>query len=470
VERNHQGGKLFRIPMLGGDPEFVVDGINHAISFSPKDDAQFAFVRYDAQRDETSLIVRSMNDNHEHTLAVRKMPEGFWPIVLWSLDGKCVLAAVFSPSGLPIGNTQLVSINVNDSHQHITKAQPWSWVGKAVWVEGGHSLLIPVLTFNANGPQIWQVSWPDGEVVQITHDGALTYDDLEVDASLSQISAVRTQRQADIWISVDGHAPDRDILIRKGNYFGLAWTTSGNLVSQRVDDSGRADIWSMGSRTKMSHRLTDNDYVEESPVASADGQYLVYGSRQRDGTVHLWRVGQDGGKAIQLTFGRTHDQFPTITPDGQWVLYSSSRGGHDAIWKISINGGEPTPITAGRALKPSISPDGDKIACLYRDTPTGPLSYSTLKADTGQPISSFANIPVGTTVRWSHDGKNLLYVADQNEISNVWSQPIDGGKAEQLTHYREGHIFALAPAPDGRSLALIRGGKSSGLVLMQSDQ
>ena len=335
-----------------------------------------------------------------------------------------------------------------------------------------------MLSIYANGAQIVQVAWPHGETVPITHDTPLTYEDLgaTTTAFSTVISAVRIQRQADIWISIDGN-PATDILVRTGNYFGLAWTRSWSLISQTADDEGKVDLWSIVPRTGSSHRLTSDPYVEESPVASPDGKYLVYGSKRNDGTVHIWRLDQDSANPVQLTSGPAHDQFPDITSDSKEVYFSSSRSGHDAIWKVSIkgsiNGGEPE-LFKDWALKPSISPDGKKIACLYSETPGGPFSYSLLDIATRQKIASFASIPAETNVRWSNDGKDLLYILDRNGVSNVWAQPADGGNPQQRTHYTEGRIFALAPAPHGspygQALALIRGNNRSGLVMMQLER
>ncbi len=82
------------------------------------------------------------------------------------------------------------------------------------------------------------------------------------------------------------------------------------------------------------------------------------------------------------------------------------------------------------------------------------------------------NIPVaGLTVipdplRWTPDGRALLYVATRSGVSNIWSQPIDGGDPVQLTDFRTDRIFAFDWSADGRLLACARGTETNDVVLI----
>jgi len=78
----------------------------------------------------------------------------------------------------------------------------------------------------------------------------------------------------------------------------------------------------------------------------------------------------DGGdQAMRLTSARSRENQAAITPDGQAVIYTSSESGFQALWKVSIAGGDPIQLTQRPARKAAISPDGKLIACEYADDP-----------------------------------------------------------------------------------------------------
>jgi hypothetical protein len=51
-------------------------------------------------------------------------------------------------------------------------------------------------------------------------------------------------------------------------------------------------------------------------------------------------------------------------------------------------------------------------------------------------------------------------------VSNLWSQPTDGGLAKQITNFKTDRILTFAFSPDGRKLALARGKTTSDAVLI----
>jgi serine/threonine protein kinase/Tol biopolymer transport system component len=460
-----QPGTLLRIPVLGSaGSEVVANGIDSPISFSP-DGSRFAFVRYDRAADETSIIVRSTDENRETKLSTRKMPEGFWLCTLWSLDGKFVIGGVFNHAQQGMETTRLISIRLEDLHEEMTPSQDWSWMGWLRWIQGGRSLAVTARRVLENGPQLMQVSWPEGgKAIRITNESQQTYRDLESDAGLNRVSTVRTDRDASIWISNPNDLNQTPEPLAQGVYFGLTWLLSDGIISQ-TDMGGHPDLWLIDSH-HIHHQLTHDTFTEENPVATPDGLYLVYVSNQ-GGTLHLWRSHLDGTDPIRLTSGPYNDRYPAITPDSKWVFFTSSRAGHDAVWKVPIQGGNPEPVTtAGRALRPSISPDGKLMVCQYSSSSNGPLVYSILTIK-GRYLRSFPGISLGTPVRWTPDGKGLMYVVEHNGVSNVWAKSFQGGEIRKLTPYTSGRIFAFALSPDGKSLAVIRGGDTSYLVLMR---
>jgi len=81
----------------------------------------------------------------------------------------------------------------------------------------------------------------------------------------------------------------------------------------------------------------------------------------------------------------------------------------------------------------------------------------------GGPLVILPHIPA-QTFEWSPDGKHLMYVRNQHGVGNIWSEPVLGGEAKQITHFTNGMIFQFAVARDSR-LAVSRGPLISDAIL-----
>jgi Tol biopolymer transport system component len=68
--------------------------------------------------------------------------------------------------------------------------------------------------------------------------------------------------------------------------------------------------------------------------------------------------------------------------------------------------------------------------------------------------------------RWAHDGHALIYVRTRNGVSNLWSQPLDGGAPRQVTDFKSDLIYRFSYSRDGQQLALARGTMSRDVVLI----
>jgi Tol biopolymer transport system component len=68
-------------------------------------------------------------------------------------------------------------------------------------------------------------------------------------------------------------------------------------------------------------------------------------------------------------------------------------------------------------------------------------------------------------VRWTADGRALTYIDNRGGISNIWSQPLDGGQPRQLTDFKNDQIFAFEWSRDGRAIVCTRGVVTSDVVL-----
>ena len=68
-------------------------------------------------------------------------------------------------------------------------------------------------------------------------------------------------------------------------------------------------------------------------------------------------------------------------------------------------------------------------------------------------------------IRWTADSKSLTYVDHRGGVDNLWTQPIDGSPAKQITEFKDSRIFSFDWSSDGRLLAS-RGVQTNDVVLI----
>ena len=76
----------------------------------------------------------------------------------------------------------------------------------------------------------------------------------------------------------------------------------------------------------------------------------------------------------------------------------------------------------------------------------------------------------GPLFYFSYDGHSLIYINTQNGVSNLWSQPLDGGAPKQITDFKSDLIYRFAYSRDGKQLALARGNVSRDAVMISESK
>ena len=457
--RDDSTGSLYQVPSIGGASKKMLEHVDSAVAFSP-DGRRFAFVRAFPQRGESALVFVNVDGTGEQTLAARKSPDFFHyeGIVrpAWSPDGKTIACPAGSADAAgPYYN--VVGARVEDGAVQPLTPQRWGWVSQVAWLSDGSGLAV-VAGEQIIKTQLWRLSYPSGEARQITSD-LNWYNDVSLTRDSRTLVTVQSNRTSNLWVAPGGDA-GRARQVTSGtsdSSLGLSWTPDGKIVYQS-DATGKSELWVMNADGSDRRQLT-HEGSNYRPSISPAGRHIVFHS-VRGGQTNIWRMDLDGGNLKQLTNGKTN-VFPDLSPDGRWVVYASSDSGesHPTLWKVPVDGGEPVRLTDVTTNMPAVSPDGKHIASFYWDERASPTQgVMVIPFAGGQPVKRFNIVPDainGFALRWSPDGRALLYLDDQ--LSNIWSHPLDGGKPVQLTNFQGDRIFNFAWSPDGQWLALARG-------------
>ena len=130
------------------------------------------------------------------------------------------------------------------------------------------------------------------------------------------------------------------------------------------------------------------------------------------------------------------------------------------------------PLIDKWTANPTVSPDGNLVACFYReDQPNAPVKVAIIPFAGGDPVKVLdlprPSFTSDAGLRWTPDGRALTYIDTINGVSNIWSLPLDGGPPKQLTDSKTDQIFWFDFSRDGKQLALSRGTQTSDVVLIR---
>jgi len=136
---------------------------------------------------------------------------------------------------------------------------------------------------------------------------------------------------------------------------------------------------------------------------------------------------------------------------------------------MPANGGDAIQVTNRQSAPGVYSPDGKFIAAGYASTEGRVLKLGIFSAEGGEPIKLFdVNQPdLYAGLAWTADGKSVIYVSVQNGVHNLWKQPMDGSRPQQLTNFTSDLIYYFALSPDRKRLLLSRGNATLDIVLIK---
>jgi Tol biopolymer transport system component len=270
-------------------------------------------------------------------------------------------------------------------------------------------------------------------------------------------------------MSVSGPSGEARRLTTADAGTNFTWTTDGQLVDDQSGVLNRIDPVT-GNKTVIA---TEEGKPNGNPSACADGRSLVFelilhGGGDND---NIWRIDSSGGNLRQVTHGR-QDKYAVCSPDSRWVYYIE-QGDRQSLSRVSIDGGSPQTVSNSDISDSvfDVSPDG-KLAVF------GTLEHSgehkeklaLVATDFGQTkLVDFERLRFGL-LRFSRDGKAVVYPARVNGVDNLWLQPLDGSRGHAITDFKSERIRDFHWSFDGKQLAMVRGHTDSDVVLMRDAQ
>jgi Tol biopolymer transport system component len=478
-------GALFQVPSHGGAPKKLISRVSSSFAFSG-DGKQIAFVRHHINGTKDELFVANADGSDERLLLSVDAPNWFGNSApAWSPDNTILAVAYGSDdrnevTGRNLGMT-LILISVADGKLKPLSRSRWMSIGRVSWFHDGSGLLFVAQQLILSPAQLWQISYPRGESQQITNDFN-SYDNFSLTQTQddSKVLLVQSDASSNIWIATVGQSGSEKALTYGKTVLAgsrsLAWTVDGRIVFD-ANENGKAGLWSVRADDRESKALINNETEDIAPETSLDGRQLIFGS-YRTGRIQVWRSALDGTNQQKLTSEPTGVPGFSLSPDGRWVVYSPFAGG---IRKVPIDGGQPTELLRkGSISYPQMSADSRFVAYFFKDDHSLRPKIGIVNLDNGTLVKTI-DLPLTAQPsatgylsyrgwHWSPDGSSIVYVNTLGGVSNIWSQPTNGGPAIQITDFKSDRILSFAFSPDGRQLAFARTSHVSDAVLISSQR
>ena len=231
------------------------------------------------------------------------------------------------------------------------------------------------------------------------------------------------------------------------------------------------------SVVSTSRQLTFTPGDDFAPSWTPDGRSIVFVSDQQGGW-NLWLLQLGAATPRALTFGQFQYTNPFVMPDGRSVAVASDRGSATRawtdLWVLSLDGSQERRLISEtpniKEFAPVVSPDGRWLA--YLDLPMNrPPQYRVviMQLPAGPPRVLTENSVVFSPIRFSPDGRWLIYSASTLGSSDVWTIGVEGAGARALT-MRSSSEFAGDYSPDGTTIAFISNQSGSDEVWLMDPQ
>ncbi len=470
ADKTTPDGALFRVSVIGGAVQKILEGIWSSVSFSP-DGKQIAYVRLFPATGESWLVISNTDGSGTpQTIARRRLPEYFSKEgPSWSPDGQRI--AVGANAIPEVTNATVVEVPVKGGPERaITKPQ-WAEIHRVLWMSDGKGLVMTAtpsaLTF---GTQLWQILYPSGEVRRITNDlngyGTVS---LGLTGDDQTVATVQEDFTQNIWLVTPGQDSAHQISNgKKEGVLSLDETADGRIIY--IDNPGNGfEIWSMKADGSDKRQLTSDGAIKVWASVTPDSRYILFNSN-RSGGFNIWRMDTNGNNQKQLTNNEMFAIFAVGSNDGKSIVYQSLRSSRWALMKMPIDGGESSEVTDRQCVSPSISPDGKSIACFSPDAKASLRWQIAIVPFDGGPATKLIDLPATVAIdagpKWTHDGRSIVYI-DSPAASNLYSQPIDGGPAKALTNYKSDYIDSFNWTRDGKQLIIGRGPMVDDVVMIK---
>lgn len=223
----------------------------------------------------------------------------------------------------------------------------------------------------------------------------------------------------------------------------------------RLRDGETTEIW------KGAHGA-----LLETPAVSPDGRRVAIVLR-RSGKRQLHVLSSDGAELQPIADGIVAQGSSCWSPDGKWIVTGGSDDTGPGLFKVPLEGGSPIRLVSGPALNPVWSPEGSLIVYAGTNVSTFTPLLAIRPDGTSVELPHISLRRLGEHVRFSPDGKSLIYMQGLLASQDFWLLDLASMKSRLLTRLQNRSAMrTFDVTTDGKQIVFDRLRENSQVVMI----
>jgi Tol biopolymer transport system component len=223
----------------------------------------------------------------------------------------------------------------------------------------------------------------------------------------------------------------------------------------RIRDGETTEIWKGADGALL-----------ETPAVSPDGGRVAIVLR-RSGKRQLHVLSADGAELQPIAEGIDVQGTSYWSPDARWIVTGGSDANGPGLFKIPLDGGPPVRLVAGQALNPVWSPDGSLIVYAGTNVRTFAPLLAIRPDGTSVKLPEISVRRLGERVRFSRDGKSLIYMQGLLASQDFWLLDLASMKSRPLTRLQNrAAMRTFDVTGDGKQIVFDRLRENSQVVMI----